>query len=270
LPHEEREETAERVSRLLGDDSRVEGVVVGSLAGQADRWSEIDLEVVIADDEELPAVTADWVGHLYELLPVVHHFETAFGETLVRGFLLENLLELDLALERAERFSIRGPARVVFNRSGRVADTANAPAQGDPHPADRAGEAGFAWHDVLHACTAVRRGRPWQGLWYLKRVRNRTLKLAQERHGLYAEFFDYVDDLPVEELTPLEDTHVVSLDPEWLFGAIEVSTRAFLPDESSSTSGYPGSAPLTSDVRVRSGCFSKLRKISQCATRMKK
>jgi predicted nucleotidyltransferase len=71
---EEREETAERVSRLLGDDRRIEGViVVGSLAGQADRWSDIDLEVVVGDDEELGAVTADWVGHLYELLPVVHH-----------------------------------------------------------------------------------------------------------------------------------------------------------------------------------------------------
>ena len=228
---EEREETAERVSRVLSDDSRVEGVVVvGSLAGQADRWSDIDLEVVVADDEELAAVTSDWVGRLYELLPVVHHFETAFGGTLVRGFLLENLLELDVAFELAQRFSIWGPARVVFDRSGRVAGAASAPAQGDPQPADRAGEAGFAWHDVLHACTAVRRGRPWQGLWYLERIRNRTLKLAQERRGFYAEFFDYVDDLPVEELRPLEDTLVVSLDPAPLLGAIEVATQAFLAE----------------------------------------
>jgi predicted nucleotidyltransferase len=228
---EEREETAERVSRVLSDDSRVEGVVVvGSLAGQADRWSDIDLEVVVADDEELAAVTSDWVGRLYELLPVVHHFETAFGGTLVRGFLLENLLELDVAFELAERFSIWGPARVVFDRSGRVGGGAGAATQGDPQPADRAGEAGFAWHDVLHACTAVRRGRPWQGLWYLERIRNRTLKLAQERRGFYAEFFDYVDDLPVEELRPLEDTLVVSLDPAPLLGAIEVATQAFLAE----------------------------------------
>jgi predicted nucleotidyltransferase len=227
----EREETAERVSRVLSDDSRVEGVVVvGSLAGQADRWSDIDLEVAVGGDEELAAVTADWVGRMYELLPVVHHFETAFGGTLVRGFLLENLLEIDLAFERAERFSIWGPARVVFDRSGRIAGAANVPAQGNPQPADRAGEAGFAWHDVLHACTAVRRGRPWQGLWYLERIRSRTLKLAQERRGFYAEFFDYVDDLPVEELRPLEATLIVSLDPESLLGAIEVATRAFLAE----------------------------------------
>jgi predicted nucleotidyltransferase len=56
---EEREETAERVSRALVDDSRVEGVVVvGSLAGQADRWSDIDPEVVVADGEEVYVVEA--------------------------------------------------------------------------------------------------------------------------------------------------------------------------------------------------------------------
>jgi predicted nucleotidyltransferase len=251
---EEREETAEQVSRVLSDDSRVEGVVVvGSLAHQADRWSDIDLEVVVADGEDLATVTADWVGYLYELLPVVHHFERAFGGTLVRGFLLENLLELDLAFERAGRFSIWGPARVVFDRSGRVADAANALAQGEPESADRAGEAGFAWHDVLHACTAVRRGRRWQGLWYLERVRNRTLKLAQERRGYYAEFFDYVDDLPLEELRALEDTLVFSLDPASLLGAIEVATRAFLAelghDEPALAERLEG--PLLEFVRLR-------------------
>jgi predicted nucleotidyltransferase len=228
---EEREETARRVSSLLGNDKRIEGVViVGSLAGQSDRWSDIDIAVVVADDEELRAVTDDWVGSLYELLPVVHHFETEFGSTLVRGFLLENLLELDLAFEQSGRFSSWGPARVVFDRTRRVTAAVNAPAGGDLHESDRINEAGFAWHDVLHACTAVRRGRPWQGLWYMERVRNRTLKLAQERRDFYADFFDYVDDLPEEELTPLEGTLVVSLAPESLLRAIEVATRAFLAE----------------------------------------
>jgi predicted nucleotidyltransferase len=228
---EEREETIEQVSRLLGNDSRIDGVVVvGSLADRSDRWSDIVIEVVVADDEELSVVTADWVENLYEFFPVVHHFETAFGDTLVRGFLLENLLELDLAFDGAKRCVIWGPARVMFDRSGRVTRVANAPAQGELHTSDRACEAGFAWHDVLHACTAVRRGRLWQGLWYMERIRNRTLKLAQERRGFYADFFDYVDDLPVEELTELEDALVVSLSPASLLGAIEVATRAFLAE----------------------------------------
>src|SRR5918995_2491158 len=97
---EEREETARRVSRLLGSDDRIDGVViVGSLAGQGDRWSDIDIEVIVADDEELPAVTADWVANLYELLPVVHHFEAGVWGTPVRGLLPGKPLGLDLAFD---------------------------------------------------------------------------------------------------------------------------------------------------------------------------
>jgi predicted nucleotidyltransferase len=226
---EEREEIAERVSRLLREDNRVEGiVVVGSLASQPDRWSDIDLEVVVADNADLAAVAADWVNLLYEVLPVLHHFETAFGDTLVRGFLLENLLEVDLAFTRRAHFEVWGPARLAFDRSGRVQTILEVPTKPDPKPPSWASEAGFAWHDVLHACTAVRRGRLWQALWYLQRIRNRTLGLAQERHGFYADFFDLADDLPTEELALLEDTLVASLDPEPLRTAIEVATRAFL------------------------------------------
>jgi hypothetical protein len=251
---EEREEIAERVSRLLGNDDRIEGVViVGSLAGQSDRWSDVDIEVIVTDEEELPAVTSDWVGNLYDLLPVVHHFETVFGGTLVRGFLLENLLEVDLAFDHARSFSIWSPAKVMFDRTGRVTDVANAHAQDYLYAPDLADEASFAWHDVLHACTAVRRGRPWQGLWYMERVRNRTLKLAQERRGFYANFFDYVDDLPVEVLTPLKDTLVVSLAPASLLGAIEVAARTFLAEL---RHGEPALAdrlegPLLEFVRIR-------------------
>jgi predicted nucleotidyltransferase len=226
---EEREETTKQVSGLLRDDRRVDGIiVVGSLASRADRWSDIDLEIVVADNADLATVATEWVNRLYEVLPVLHHFETAFGDTLVRGFLLENLLEVDLAFTLRARFEVWGPARLVFDRWGRVEAILGAPVKPSPKPPSWRSEAGFAWHDVLHACTAVRRGRLWQALWYLQRIRNRTLGLAQERHGFYADFFDHADDLPIGELRPLEDTLVASLDPESLLRAIEVATRAFL------------------------------------------
>jgi hypothetical protein len=226
---EEREEIAERVSRPLGNDDRIEGVViVGSSRAYATAGP--------TSKSSSPTTKYCW-----RLLPTGSGICTNCypsyttsrrrSETLsLRGFLLENLLELDLAFVQTKRVSIWGPARVVFDRSGRVTDAADAPAEGGLHTSDLAGEAGFAWHDVLHACTAVRRGRLWQGLWYMERIRNRTLKLAQERRGFYADFFDYVDDLPIEELTLLEDTLGVSLSQESLLGAVEVATRAFLAE----------------------------------------
>jgi hypothetical protein len=131
---EEREEIAERVSRLLREDGRVEGIVVGSLASQPDRWSDNDLEVVVADNADLAAVAAEWVDRPHEVLAVLHHFETAFGDTLVRGLLLENLLEIDLAFTLRAHFEVWGPARLVFDRSGHVEAILEAPTKPDPSP----------------------------------------------------------------------------------------------------------------------------------------
>jgi predicted nucleotidyltransferase len=230
---DKRARMADQVAQLLRDDGRVEGVVlVGSLAGTPDRWSDVDLEAVVADESEaeVATVAADWVDRMYDALPVVHHFETAFGHTLVRGFLLDDALEVDVAFAPTAEFSLWDPFQVLFDRSGRIERIAAIPSDWQPGPPDWSGEAGFAWHDVLHACTATRRDRTWQALWYLERVRNRTLTLAQQRRGFYAEFFDYVDDLPAQELTPHAATLVASLDPRSLLGAIDTATRLFLDE----------------------------------------
>ena len=84
----------------------------------ADRWSDIDLVAVVSDDAEHAAVADEWVRRMYDQVPVLHHFATAFGETLVRGFLLKNLLELDLAFTPRSHLTVWGPARIVFDRSG--------------------------------------------------------------------------------------------------------------------------------------------------------
>jgi hypothetical protein len=96
--------------------------------------------------------------------------------------------------------------------------------------ADWRGEAGFAWHDVLHACVAADRGRPWRALFYLQRVRTRTLALASERHGWEADEFARVDDLPAAERDPLLASLVSALEPTPLLQAIEVATRALLDE----------------------------------------
>ena len=85
-------------------------------------------------------------------------------------------------------------------------------------------------HDVLHACVAANRGRPWQSLFCLQRIRNRTLTLASERRGHAAEEFTHVDDLPADELDALRATLVPDLEPETLLEAIDVATAAFLSE----------------------------------------
>lgn len=207
-------------------------MLVGSMAGEPDRWSDVDVAAVVADGADSGAVADDFQQRAYESLPVVHHFATAFGSTLVRGYLLENLLEVDVSFDVAavQKQHEWGPAQP-----------------------DWSGEAGFAWHDVLHAGAAVRRGKPWQALWYTERVRNRTLRLAQERHGYWADFFDYADELPAEERS-LEAAIVRSVDPEELLRALEAATLGLIAElrRGDETLAEKLEKPLLEFVRLRS------------------
>lgn len=205
---DERDEVANRVLALLREDERIERAELSGsgTTGYTDRWSDVDLFATVADGVDQKDVADEWIGRLYDALPVVHHFAVAFGEHHVRGFLLENLLELDIGFQPTveEEGEWPGP--------------------------DAESEAGFAWHDSVHAAVALARGRPWRAQYYIGLLRWRTLTLATNRLGL--EFSEYkdVDDLPGDVLAPLEDSLPRSLEAHELRRAMRVATQAFLAE----------------------------------------
>jgi hypothetical protein len=220
-----------RAIELLRDDPRVEAAVItGSIGrGEADRWSDFDLDAVVADVASCEEVARDWETIAYREWPVAHHYATAFGTSLVRGFLLENGLLADLGFTPVADFTAWAPVRVAFDRAGTVTKAVEAWRPWTPTP-DWHGESGFAAHDVLHACVAATRGRLWQSHYYLGRIRNRTLSLASERHGWDADDFTRVDDLPLDERDVLRASLVSVLEPPALLDAIAAATEAFLAE----------------------------------------
>jgi predicted nucleotidyltransferase len=204
----ERDEVATRLIDLLRVDERVERVELSGSAttGYTDRWSDLDLFVTVAGGVDQQEVADSWIPRMYEELAVVHHFAVAFGEHHVRGFLLENLLEVDLGFQPAVS------------------------ADGEWPGPDAESEAGFGWHDVLHAGVAIARGRPWRAQYYIGLLRWRTLTLATGRLG--HEFGEYkeVDDLPDELLAGLEQALPRSLEHDELVRAARAATAAFLTE----------------------------------------
>ncbi len=88
----------------------------------------------MSDEAEVANVAADWVDRMYDALPVVHPFETAFGHPVVRGFLLDDALEVDLPFAPTAGFSLWDPIRVLFDRSGRIERIAAIPDEWQPGP----------------------------------------------------------------------------------------------------------------------------------------
>jgi hypothetical protein len=218
-----------RALRLLEADPRIEAVMLtGSLGSQTmDRWSDLDIDAVIGAGESAEQVASDWVRLAYDEWPVVHHYETSFGNSIVRGFLLKDGLVLDLGFDPVEDLRVWAPVRVAFDRTGRATRAAEAPDPWTPMP-DWRGESGFAWHDVLHACSAAARGKAWQSLYFIQRLRNRTLALACARHGFDPDEFKHTDQLPAEERDPLLSSLVADLATASLLAAVAAATQAFL------------------------------------------
>jgi predicted nucleotidyltransferase len=205
---EERDEAAARLLELLRDDERItRAELSGSgTSGYTDRWSDVDLVVTVAEGFDQREVADSWIPRVSEALPVVHHFAVAFGEHHVRGFLLENLLEVDIGFQ---------PATSV---------------EGEWPGPDAASEAGFAWHDVLHAGVAIARGRPWRAQYYIGLLRWRTLELACDRLGVDFSEYKGVDELPTDLLDGLEAALPRSLAHDELVRAARAATSALLAE----------------------------------------
>jgi hypothetical protein len=203
---EQRDRIAARLLELLRGDERIaRAELSGSVAtGDADRWSDVDVYATVAEGVDQEEVANDWLPRVYDAFPVVHHYAVAFGGHHVRGFLLEDLLELDIGFQPA------------------VEDE-----QDWPGP-DAESEAGFGWHDVLHAGVAIARGRPWRAQYYVGLLRWRTLTLASDRLGADFGEFKGVDDLPGELLDGLEQALPRSLERGELSRALRAATGAFL------------------------------------------
>ncbi len=124
-------------------DDRVTGAAItgSAAAGREDRWSDIDLFFGVAD---VAGVLTDFTRYVYEELGALHHFDLTAGAAGYRGFLLEDLLEVDLGFAPAGEFRSYGdaPFAVVLGEAGA------------PNPANRSDVdqlAGLIWHHVL-AC----------------------------------------------------------------------------------------------------------------------
>jgi hypothetical protein len=92
----------ERARTVLGSDPRVERVEVnGSIgAGRADRWSDLDLAVLVRD-EDLNAFVAEWPSWLDAITP------TVFARTPIAPFIVNTVtddgLTLDIVVHSATR-----------------------------------------------------------------------------------------------------------------------------------------------------------------------
>ena len=237
---EQRDALRDFLLRLAAADERVvAGAAVGSLAvaGDGDRYSDLDLTFAVADHVPAADVLEDWTRTLTGAPTAVHLVDLARGPTTYRVFLLPDALQCDLSMTPAAQFRPAGPRfRLLFGQ------TAGATAAGASAGSTPAGAAGlfiptpavagdlFGWGVIyaLHARACIGRGRVWQAEHYVGAVRDHALSLACLRHGLPAVQARGYDDLPAETLARFGAAHVSATEPGALRAALAASVRALL------------------------------------------
>ena len=217
-----REQVRAQLLERARDDERIVGAAItGSAAsGTADRWSDIDMFFGVAEGYDVADTLQEWSEFVYGELGAVHHFNLQSGAATYRAFLLEELLEIDLAFTPAAEFGPLGHGAfdVVFGD----------PAPRQPRATDADHLIGLAWHHVLHARIFIERGAPWQSEYWISAIRDETLALACLRLGLPAAYAKGSDRLPAEVTAPVRDALVRSLDEAELSRALQAATRALI------------------------------------------
>jgi hypothetical protein len=197
----------------LRQDERLVGVLlVGSAAdGFYDRYSDIDLSVVVAEEHQVSSVFSDWHSRIEELFPTVSSFEVPYAENMfLGGYLLANYLEMDVGfLGMADLFAKRGRWKVVFDRSGQIEDLMQTSwehrVRTDPE-AEYRGRLNSIWHYITHTAVSVARGHHWRALHYLETVRATAIELACHRRDFDPHHYRPVHLLPAEFQERLEKT----------------------------------------------------------------
>ncbi len=220
----DRDTVLEQMIALARADPRVTGgAIVGSgSTDNLDAWSDIDITFGIQLGIDLAVVLNEWTRLLESEFGMVHYFDVPSGSAIYRVILFPNCLELDLSVVPENDYGARSPDfRLLF---GKAVERSSFPEQSIEFLI------GFGWHHVLHANSAIARGRNWQAEFWISAARDNILALRCKRFGEIGAQARGVHHLPADEVAQLEDTLVRSMEIPELRRALKAMASALIEE----------------------------------------
>lgn len=232
---EDRQQVLDAMVALLRADARVAGaILVGSGAyGFRDRFSDIDLCVVVTDAEDVFPAFREFGAAIARQLPILQQRESPRGNnSYLHIVLLENYLECDIGFVALDNLrATRKHWQVIYDHSAQLeplmaaswAETA-APASVRERYQPLLHD---SWYYIIHAAVAVRRHEPWRALTMLEDIRRHTIDLRGIRDGYETKMGREVDVLPASFLNRLTASLPTSLDGQEILRALGVAVELF-------------------------------------------
>jgi hypothetical protein len=222
----------DELTAALMEDGRIAGaVLVGSgAAGFRDRYSDIDLAVLVGDEAKVDEVYADWWGRIHAFFPIVDAFKEQPRH--LYGFLLDGFLELDVGFQGEAGLYERKPRwRILFDRRGVIPSlmkTKGKPAVDQAAAHEKRMQ--DSWYYVLHCVNSIQRGQPLRASFFIATLRDEAALMAGLSRGLRTgvdSYFEDTDRLPEEVRRRIGEALPRSLDPAELLRALKTTVDVY-------------------------------------------
>jgi predicted nucleotidyltransferase len=200
---EYRNHILETVTRALIDDKRIAGaLLVGSGAkGFHDRYSDVDLTVLVGDETQLEEIYVDWWERLHDLLPTIDAFKEPSSH--LYGLLLNRYMEIDIGFQGESALFERKPNwKILFDRRG-VIPSLMKPREKAVDDQSTAHDKRLqdSWYYIIHTISAIQRGQPLRANFFINFLRDEAILMAGLNRDLATSLRSYhkeADKLPEE------------------------------------------------------------------------
>lgn len=239
----ERDNIMTALVNLFYKDERIIGFIkVGSSAyNYKDKYSDIDLAIIVNDPKDLEQIFDDWKEIIYKEFSVLHDFEVRFSsDGFLHGFLLENFLEIDIGFQTKDKiYAKRKDWDVVFDKTNEIKEKMQTTWKERKNRDDQDDLFQFfkgSWYNILHTLIALVRDNLWHAIFELEELRLMIINIVNLRCKLRVKRFQEVSKFPKEIQSQLKDLIITNIDKKHLYNNLLCSAN-FLYSEALNTFG---------------------------------
>ncbi len=219
------------INALSGDDRITGAVLVGSGAtGFRDRYSDVDLAVLIGEEARLEEIYADWWDRLHTLFNPVDAFKEPSKH--LYGFLLDRYMELDISFQgESGLYEHRPNWRILFDRRSVIPSlmkTREKPAVDKAAAHEKRIQ--DSWYYVLHCVNSIQREQPLRASFFISFLRDEAVLMAGLSRGLKTSagsYFAETDRFPEDVKKRIVATFPVSMESKDLLRALRAVVELY-------------------------------------------
>jgi predicted nucleotidyltransferase len=209
----DRKDILDKLEEVCKSIDDIDGMIlVGSGAeGFTDKWSDIDLSIVVCEEKKTRQVWNKINEEVISSFDIIKISYNEYGENnFLSAILLHNYLEIDIGVLAFNKLSAkRKPWSILYDKSGYIAQKMNDTWRECKLP-DLNAEIGNSldgiWYHIKNGAFALKHEKPYRAIKEIEEMRNEIAAIRALQENKIAKHFRDVDDMDRLFLQRLEKT----------------------------------------------------------------